>query len=591
MTITDASEPSAKKPRTTKLQKQQLSDAIIVDDYDQTDPEEAAAIVQAREKKKAKSKRLSESMKARWADGRMKGPMAKRAANNAIKKAERLGQTGATVNGKRGQDTEIDADEADEIAAYTNNSAPTSLQHYRQHLVPNAEDAADNLLASNKLPNMARLALGAQEQDFTFGFPQPTSPVLIAPTASIAQPTYVSPYNANTHNSLIEKVLQFNISPKGLVANAAPIIPQDLLSPYSAAYPSTLSAGTASIVKKAVDSQGIQKPLTANTALGTVSDTPSPHSAAYPNTLSNQTTSIVKNAASFQSAPRVFPTMVTWSSVPNVFTPYTPSSYTQAGRGTLLHPGPVPDALCMGLPPSQLYYEPPYGKPTLLGLPRYLRDKISRMVLSSHTGHITLLVNRAGGSPHNKFGIFIVEEHNDGNTDGKITLSLTQTCKQIHKETKDMVWKENALVLWPAEPFGKLMTFSQVLNIRHIQLKFDPLSTQAWNHQALTEFSAWAKQGSLQSATLSIVTRDYVRIKQDQAKQPIDYHVKILKVAGGALKELEKKITFSTFVQTELVNFMIASEGGIKALEQLMFSLAGAFGGELWNNDHFIGCY
>ena len=114
MTITDASEPSAKKPRTTKPQKQQLSEAILVDDYDQTDPEVATTIVQAREKKKAKSKRLSESMKARWADGRMKGPMAKRAANNAIKKAERLGQTGTTVNGKEDQDTEIDADEAED---------------------------------------------------------------------------------------------------------------------------------------------------------------------------------------------------------------------------------------------------------------------------------------------------------------------------------------------------------------------------------------------------------------------------------------------------------------------------------------------
>ena len=298
MTITNASEPSAKKPRTTKSQKQQLSEAILVDDYDQTDPEVATTIFQAREKKKAKSKRLSESMKARWADGRMKGPMAKRAANNAIKKAERLGQTGTTVNGKEDQDTEIDADEADKIAEYTNNSVPTSPQHYRQHLVPDTKDAADNLLASNKLPKMASLALGAQEQDFTFGFPLPASPVLIAPTASIAQPTYVSPYTANTHNNLIEKVLQFNISPKGLVANVAPIIPQNLVSPCSAAYPSTLSAGSAYIVKKAVYSQGIQKPLTANTALGTVPDTPSPHSAAYPDTLSDQTTSIVKNTVS-----------------------------------------------------------------------------------------------------------------------------------------------------------------------------------------------------------------------------------------------------------------------------------------------------
>lgn len=126
--------PPAKKRKSIKPKKEVLSEAIVNEDLD---PEAAAAAAEALEKAKAKSKKLSDSMKARWSRGGMAEAMEKRKDTNAKKKAERLAKKAAqnaamglpvtiNSNGNGEKHRDIDADEADEIAARTNNTAPIS---------------------------------------------------------------------------------------------------------------------------------------------------------------------------------------------------------------------------------------------------------------------------------------------------------------------------------------------------------------------------------------------------------------------------------------------------------------------------------
>ncbi|KAE8444762.1 hypothetical protein EG329_014222 [Mollisiaceae sp. DMI_Dod_QoI] len=128
--------------------------------------------------------------------------------------------------------------------------------------------------------------------------------------------------------------------------------------------------------------------------------------------------------------------------------------------------------------------------PFLQVFPREIRDQIYTYVLASPSGAVTL-------SP------WTVEVAR--------SLSLLRTCKQIHRECKDIIWYHNRLDLRePTHLYRKFLALSKHRHVRRIrQLKLclelmdrDELEWVASSARGLEE---WCRVGRLESITLVTV--------------------------------------------------------------------------------------
>lgn len=120
--------------------------------------------------------------------------------------------------------------------------------------------------------------------------------------------------------------------------------------------------------------------------------------------------------------------------------------------------------------------------------PREIRDQIYTYVLASPSGIVTL-------SP------WTIEVAR--------SLSLLRTCKQVHRECKDIIWYHNRLdVREPSHLYRKLHSLSKHRHVRRIrQLKMclelldrDELE---WVASAARGLEEWCRVGRLESITLS----------------------------------------------------------------------------------------
>jgi hypothetical protein len=127
-------------------------------------------------------------------------------------------------------------------------------------------------------------------------------------------------------------------------------------------------------------------------------------------------------------------------------------------------------------------------QPFLEVFPREIRDQIYTFILASPSGLVTL-------SP------WTVEVAR--------SLSILRTCKQIHRECKDIIWYHKGLKLREStQLFHKLKALSKNKHVRRIrQLKLclelldrDELEWMAYSLPALLE---WCRDGRLESVTLS----------------------------------------------------------------------------------------
>lgn len=112
----------------------------------------------------------------------------------------------------------------------------------------------------------------------------------------------------------------------------------------------------------------------------------------------------------------------------------------------------------------------------LKDLPREIRTQIYAYVLAP-TGRITIkrVYTKAAILPYPSVSPFVPE-------DGALNLSLLQTCRQIHQESKDVLWNDNILCfLWrrsiwdPKEDFEFLRSDSHLSrHARTVELRFTP---------------------------------------------------------------------------------------------------------------------
>ena len=128
--------------------------------------------------------------------------------------------------------------------------------------------------------------------------------------------------------------------------------------------------------------------------------------------------------------------------------------------------------------------------PFLEVFPREIRDQIYTYVLASPSGLVSL-------SPWT--------------VDVARSLSLLRTCKQIHRECKDIIWLHNRLK--PREPtqlyqkFRKLGKHGQIRHIRQLKLCLELLDHDEleWMCKSLKGLEDWCRVGRLESIKLTAI--------------------------------------------------------------------------------------
>jgi hypothetical protein len=150
----------------------------------------------------------------------------------------------------------------------------------------------------------------------------------------------------------------------------------------------------------------------------------------------------------------------------------------------------------------------------LENFPREIRDKIYTEVLAYPSGSVSLFpwiydppILRYKTLPYDPYQNLITGE------EGLIDLSLLRTCKQIHRECKDIIWEHNGLrVREQSKLFSKFQrysTFKKIRCIRHVRIYLEILDWDEleWMSKSLKALVILTQEGSLESIQL-IATRD-----------------------------------------------------------------------------------
>jgi hypothetical protein len=120
--------------------------------------------------------------------------------------------------------------------------------------------------------------------------------------------------------------------------------------------------------------------------------------------------------------------------------------------------------------------------------PREIRDQVYKYVLASSSRAVTL-------SPWN--------------VEIASSLSLLRTCKQIHRECKDIIWRHNGLSLRePTQLFQKfkgLAKHGHVRRIRQLKICMELLDRDEleWISTSIKALADWCRLGRLESITIT----------------------------------------------------------------------------------------
>ena len=125
--------------------------------------------------------------------------------------------------------------------------------------------------------------------------------------------------------------------------------------------------------------------------------------------------------------------------------------------------------------------------PFLAVFPREIRDQILTYVLANSNGDVRLF---------------------PWTVDVARSLSVLRTCKQIHRECKDIIWEHNKLnVRDPSQLFQRLKSqsgLSRTKRIQHVQIFLELLDRDEleWMRASLKGLATWSQIGNLRSITL-----------------------------------------------------------------------------------------
>ena len=125
--------------------------------------------------------------------------------------------------------------------------------------------------------------------------------------------------------------------------------------------------------------------------------------------------------------------------------------------------------------------------PFLAAFPREIRDQIYTYVLANAQGYVRLY---------------------PWTVDVARSLSILRTCKQIHRECKDIIWEHNKLnVQVPTQLLERFESHSRlgyVRRIQHLKICLELLDRDEleWISASLKGLSVWMQTGSLKSITL-----------------------------------------------------------------------------------------
>ena len=126
--------------------------------------------------------------------------------------------------------------------------------------------------------------------------------------------------------------------------------------------------------------------------------------------------------------------------------------------------------------------------PFVTVFPREIRDQIYTYILANPQGHVRLY---------------------PWTVDVARSLSILRTCRQIHRECKDIIWEHNNLnVHEPTQLFERFKNHSRLGHVRRIQhvkvcLELLDRDELEWMSTSLKGLSAWLQSGSLKSITLT----------------------------------------------------------------------------------------
>jgi hypothetical protein len=125
--------------------------------------------------------------------------------------------------------------------------------------------------------------------------------------------------------------------------------------------------------------------------------------------------------------------------------------------------------------------------PFLVIFPREIRDQIFTYVLTNSQGEVRLY---------------------PWTVDVARSLSILRTCKQIHRECKDIIWEHNNLnIRDPCQLFQRFNNQSRLKHtgrIQHVKICLELLDRDEleWMRASLKALAIWSQTGSLKSITL-----------------------------------------------------------------------------------------
>jgi hypothetical protein len=234
---------------------------------------------------------------------------------------------------------------------------------------------------------------------------------------------------------------------------------------------------------------------------------------------------------------------------------------------------------------------------SILDLPREIRDRIYIFAVCSSSGYVYHHLT-SSDTPTRKLIPFSPPAHvclRDS-----IALSLLQTCRQIHQEAEDAIYKHNIWVGGSVREFVSRFSKVRTLHgprLRHIwlQVEMSERTDLDMTSEALKILRTWAEQGCrLQTVTLRVVTgkvemsdvadlhrwaeefeEKFGKSHRQNANMLLDEYMRIFRRECG-LSEwpgVQRKLEF----EAEQIRERCSEDpGGIVEL------LHDSFGGELW---------
>jgi hypothetical protein len=125
--------------------------------------------------------------------------------------------------------------------------------------------------------------------------------------------------------------------------------------------------------------------------------------------------------------------------------------------------------------------------PFLGALPREIRDQIYTYVLANPQGYVKLY---------------------PWSVDVARSLSILRTCKQIHRECKDVIWEHNQLNIRKStqlfQRFDNQSRLKHTRRIQHVKICLELLDRDEleWMSASLRSLAIWLQTGNLKSITL-----------------------------------------------------------------------------------------